>query len=466
MLFYIFIFFCSIAQIITGKTLEQKPLVVIVPSYNNALYYEKNLDSILNQNYENYRIIYINDCHTDGTDELVKKCIESHNQGFRTTLIHNKTRKGALAKLYSSIINDKNHENILTVEGDEWLKHSHVLKKINMAYSDPNVWMTYGQYQLYPNRQIGHCKAYHSSVVQLKYYREFTWLAAQLRTFYAGLFKQIPLKDLLHNGSFYPMTCDLAIMFPLLEMANGKHKFIPETLYVYNQNNPLSDCKKNGLLQKRLDTIIRGKKQHETITDDTTIKYEPNHSYTVDIIVLESDAQNDILALQQNLHEHTISFGSIQKMRRFSHDFAADLRTCLTSLPHEYVFFMPNNMRFTATIDLCKCAQLLLATHSHGFFCAYEDSEHSHPHLLCTQKKPLFVEIASDICAWQFMYGQYNWRTPYTFNAALYKKNDIIAALQNITCTSEQELIALLNQQLFDMQKTGLCFKQAKIRSY
>ncbi len=461
-------FFCSIIislPLIASDDFE-KELIIIVTSYNNASWYQRNLDSIFNQDYENYRVIYVDDCSTDGTYELVKNYIITHDCAQRIQLIRNETRKGALANLYTAIISCKNHEIILTVDGDDWLKHSHVLEKINMAYSDPNVWMTYGQFMSYPHRGLGHCKAYHPSVVQLKYYRDFSWLVSQLRTFYAGLFKQIPLKDLLYNGSFYPVTWDLAIMFPLLEMVNGKYKCISDILYVYNHDNPLSDYKKNRFLQKRLDAVIRGKKQHATITDDTIIKYEPKDNYTVDIIVLGPDVENNVSALQKNIQENIVGFGSIKKMPRFSHDFAADLRTCLTSLPDEYVLFMPSNMRFTATIELHKCAQLLLATHSHGFYFALADSEQYHPHLLCTQKKPLFVEIASDICAWQFMYGQYNWRTPYTFNAALYKKNDIIAALQNITCTSEQQLIALLNQQKVDMCSTGLCFKQAKIRSY
>ena len=47
--------------------------VFIIPSYNNEKYYKKNLDSVINQTYKNWRIIYIDDASTDNTFELVKK---------------------------------------------------------------------------------------------------------------------------------------------------------------------------------------------------------------------------------------------------------------------------------------------------------------------------------------------------------------------------------------------------------
>jgi len=40
----------------------EKSMVVIIPSYNNESYCEKNLTSVFSQQYENYRVIYIDDC--------------------------------------------------------------------------------------------------------------------------------------------------------------------------------------------------------------------------------------------------------------------------------------------------------------------------------------------------------------------------------------------------------------------
>src|SRR5437868_2077214 len=52
--------FCSFTILIP----TQKPIVVIIPSYNNVQWCVKNIESVLTQNYSNYRVIYIDDCST------------------------------------------------------------------------------------------------------------------------------------------------------------------------------------------------------------------------------------------------------------------------------------------------------------------------------------------------------------------------------------------------------------------
>ena len=49
-------------------------MCVFVPSYNNAQsrLYLRNLDSIFQQNYKNYHVVYVNDASTDGTGEYVQ----------------------------------------------------------------------------------------------------------------------------------------------------------------------------------------------------------------------------------------------------------------------------------------------------------------------------------------------------------------------------------------------------------
>ena len=89
---------------------------------------------------------------------------------------------------------------------------------------------------------------------------------SHLRTFYAGLFKKISQEDLLHDGAFYSMTWDMAIMLPMVEMASEGHvHFIPDVLYIYNHANPLSDHCVDAALQSRLCRIIRAKKKYEPL---------------------------------------------------------------------------------------------------------------------------------------------------------------------------------------------------------
>ena len=83
---------------------------------------------------------------------------------------------------------------------------------------------------------------------------------SHLRTFYAGLFHKIKKDDLLFKGDFFSVTYDLAIMFPMVEMARLHHRYIPDILVEYNGMNPINDHKRGGKkLQRKCDMVIRSR---------------------------------------------------------------------------------------------------------------------------------------------------------------------------------------------------------------
>ena len=128
----------------------EKPIVVIVPSFNNSQWCMRNMHSIATQKYSNYRVIYINDCSTDDTGALVANYI--HHMGLQglIMLINNPKRVGALANLYNAIHSCDDQEIIVTLDGDDWFADDMVLSRINQAYQSENVWLTYGQFNTYP----------------------------------------------------------------------------------------------------------------------------------------------------------------------------------------------------------------------------------------------------------------------------------------------------------------------------
>src|ERR1700737_4705415 len=62
---------------------HELPMVIVIPSYNNEKWYEKNLHSVLNQHYSNYRILYVNDNSKDGTGFLIEKYLKELNVDYR-----------------------------------------------------------------------------------------------------------------------------------------------------------------------------------------------------------------------------------------------------------------------------------------------------------------------------------------------------------------------------------------------
>lgn len=61
---------------------RERPICVISIAKNNAkdYQYEYNLQSILNQNYSNYKMIIIDQGSTDGTKDLIKKFMRDHQK--------------------------------------------------------------------------------------------------------------------------------------------------------------------------------------------------------------------------------------------------------------------------------------------------------------------------------------------------------------------------------------------------
>lgn len=55
-------------------------MVVVIPSYKNAQWYECNLASVFEQTYKNYSVIYIDDASPDKTGYLVQAYVKKNGQ--------------------------------------------------------------------------------------------------------------------------------------------------------------------------------------------------------------------------------------------------------------------------------------------------------------------------------------------------------------------------------------------------
>lgn len=244
----------------------EKSMVIITCSYNNSQWYEWNLDSIRTQKYSNYKCIYIDDCSSDGTADLVQAYINKYDLQDTIILVRNSERKGAMYNQYAAINACNDDDIIIICDGDDRFAHHKVLRYINRIYSKFDVWLTYGQFKEYPSKEIGFCEPIPSRIVAYNAFRSYTSVPSHLRTFYARLFKYINVEDLMYEGEFLPMGCDIAAMFPMIEMACDHFKFIPKVLLEYNAVNELNDHKVSKELQRKLDLHIRNRARYKKVT--------------------------------------------------------------------------------------------------------------------------------------------------------------------------------------------------------
>ena len=235
----------------------KRRFAIVIPSYNNEAYCERNINSALDQDYDDFRIIFTDDASHDQTFNRVSDIVNRSGKAGKVSLIKNDSRQGALANLYTMIHSCADDEIVLTLDGDDWFPDVGVLKKLNQVYQN-DVWITYGQYKNSHDGGCGVARQYSDSAIFNNTFRQAAWGASHLRTFYAWLFKRIRKEDLMYQGKFFQMTWDFAMMLPMLEMSGKHSQFLNDILYVYNLENPLNDHKIDKNLQHHLDKHIRG----------------------------------------------------------------------------------------------------------------------------------------------------------------------------------------------------------------
>ena len=87
-------------------------------------------------------------------------------------------------------------------------------------------------------------KKYPLIIREFDLFRKYFWYASHLKTYRHDLWLSLNPQDLLNkNQEYFSVAWDLAIMFPLLEMAGNRQEFIKDILYFYNEDNPISDHK-------------------------------------------------------------------------------------------------------------------------------------------------------------------------------------------------------------------------------
>ncbi len=283
--FVCFNYACIYANCALSEDVRKK-FVIVTASYNSIDFVDKYLESVFSQKCDEkkitFRVIYYDDCSTDGTGEFVEKYKKKLNLGNKLSLIRNSVKVGAHENIYHAVHSCDDDEIVLIVDGDDWLARNDVLEILHEVYSNSDVWITYGQLQRYPSGVIGTCHEIPEEVIKSNSFRSYPWTSSHLRTFYAWLYKRIKMEDIMFEGKFVPVCGDVAIMFPMLEMAGTHLRFISEILYIYNCSNPNSYWSNRYKIN---NPVVNGQCKNEAKTE--------NHSKKTKIKLKKSDKTNE-----------------------------------------------------------------------------------------------------------------------------------------------------------------------------
>lgn len=238
----------------------QRKINVISPFRNASVYISEYLESIQKQQYNNYKINLIDD-HSDIPYDISDKIND------KVKLIINSERKFALQNILDNLLTSNycDDDIICFVDADDTLLHNHVFEILNAVYSEnPQVNMTYGSFACLGRSDLSmKNRAYTRD--EFETLRQSAWLMIPLRSFKFQLFKKLlifdPALNCLRNddGEFFKMPYDMALFFPLIELAgyNGV-EFLNTRMYGYrlHENN---DHVKYRKIQYESEIKIRNK---------------------------------------------------------------------------------------------------------------------------------------------------------------------------------------------------------------
>ena len=110
---------------------------IIIPNYNYAHTIEKCLNSIAEQTYKNYEVIFVDDCSTDNSVEIADKYKYKMNIKI-VQLKQKRLNGGARNEAYLHLSDDVDY--VMYVDSDDWLLNNTVLEHINKALrNNPDV---------------------------------------------------------------------------------------------------------------------------------------------------------------------------------------------------------------------------------------------------------------------------------------------------------------------------------------
>lgn len=258
----------------TAPTHHHQQRIVVVSTFYNSRNYLKNcIESVAQQDYDNFHHYLIDDASTDEGFSVIQQTVENLPKELnnKITVIQNVDNLGAVCNQVSLIRTLNDDDIVMILDGDDWLINDPDIFNYynNLYHSDTE--FSYGScWSLVDNIPLI-SQPYPDEIKQSKKYRDyhFNWVMpyTHLRTFRKRLINNVSdgmFKD--DQGNWFKAGGDGSVFYSLIEQADpNKIKVVSRIVYNYNDTNPLNDYKVNSDEQtKTARKIITMKKDSVT----------------------------------------------------------------------------------------------------------------------------------------------------------------------------------------------------------
>jgi glycosyltransferase involved in cell wall biosynthesis len=216
---------------------------IIIPSYEAGEALNRCLDSVMKQTDQEFKVVLIDDASTTRSH---RRSCSRYVDAYGWMLIRNTENMKCPYTIKQGIEASGAAEDdvILLLDGDDFLTHVAVehIKEVYEKY--PQLWLTYGSYQPYPDWTTEPRPSEYPTIT--RWNRDFRTDIMRFnhpitfRRFLWDALEDVDLQD--NDGNWFTDGYDQVIMSPMLEMAGADHyAFLDEVLYYYYAKNPLSE---------------------------------------------------------------------------------------------------------------------------------------------------------------------------------------------------------------------------------
>ena len=447
----------AVAQVFPEKEFpvaEHKSFVAVVYAYNQALWCERTLKSIFEQDYDNYRVIFVDDGSTDETFEKASQFIVDNNQEQKVILLRNETKLGQIASLYRAIDSCLDREIIIPIHGKDWVSSPIVFNRLNAAYQNPDVWMCHGRAIHYPSYEIEE--------------------GAQ-PSYYAALFKQIHLKHLYSKGKF--ATNSQAYLKPLQDLSGGRILQLKEPVAFANGSSP-------SILQEPLTDVV----SYKPLTAFPTTRAQA----AADILIFSFDRPIQLYACLESVQRYMTGFENCTVLYRASdakydagyekvknafpqvsfvaqskkdpkHDFKPNVQKILFDSKSEYILFGVDDIIVKDFVDLSLCMQQMEKTGAYGFYLRMGRHINHCYQFDQPQAVPPSQLLSVGIYAWDIETGELDWGFPNSLDMTLFKKSSLKKAFLESKYKTPNSLEFVWAKEYAPKKAIGLYFERSKL---
>lgn len=476
------------------KDSKDHHFVLIIPAYNCSEVIGKIFQSLEKQTYKNFRVIFIDDGSNDSTYE---KAVELLPPSMEKKFILRKhaKRKGSIECMYEEAQKCKDEEIIVFFEGDSWFKNADTLETFNTCYKRYDIWVAYAQHANYKTNKKGKCRDITSANIFSRSMRRKCWHHAKLKSFYAALFKKVPLNHFFFRGRFVHEEMDSAYMFSIMEMA-GKHvAFFPETHLLYIKSSLKNIDRPSFRSPFKCYREITRRKPLKPL--EKLALYPSVQNKKADLLIFSYDRPLQLYALLEsidknmdNLQEIAILYrtsspsfekGYINVQKNFPHIrfYSQNLSKSLRDFKHltlqivdafstEHVIFSVDDMIVKQKVDLSEAIDVIEKTQAYFFslrlgthlkFCYMGEFD---------QRVPQNIKVTPHIIGWQIDAARGDWNYYPSVDMTMFSLEHVRSIFPNILFNDPNELEAAWEKYYRKIQKVqmrreiGLCYIESK----